>query len=194
MLSKRLSDIIFVGIIVVVAVSIVFMRFILINQIDDNIARLRTQNESLTFEIASLRGDINRYKDIPAPSQVELHQAIPRHFDRNQLSLFVTAEAIRAGITNDPLFNRSVNVISTPAVPLENSPYRELTNHFDLYIINLRYNATSLDELYDFLDLLEASEQLFLIRSVNYQAADSTGRFPIDLTLYAVYYKSAGSS
>ena len=195
MLSKRVNDIIFIGIIIVVAVSIVFMRFVLINQIDENIDQLRRRNDELIQEIAVLRGNINRYKDIPAPTQVELHQAVPRNFDRNQLSLFITAEAIRAGITNEPEFNRTINVIATPAVPTTDNPdFQRLVNNFDLYIVNLRYEANSLDELYQFLDLLENAEQVFVIRTVSYQTPTDSGRIPIDLTFYAVYYKSTGTS
>lgn len=195
MLSKRVNDIIFIGIIVVVAVSIIFMRFVLINQIDENITQLRARNETLIQEINVIRGNVDRYRDTAAPTLVELHHSVPRQFDRNQLSLFITSEAFRAGITNEQEFGRTISVNTTPATPLEGSPHRELSNHFNLHIVNLRYTATSLDELYAFLDLLEESNQLFLIHSISYQTANpTTGRIPIDITFYAVYYKSSGSS
>ena len=194
MLSKRTNDIIFIAIIVVVAVGMIFMRFTLINQIDDRIDRTRSQNETLVFEIASLTGDINRYRDSAAPSQVELYQVTPRSFNRNQLSLFITAEAFRAGITNEAEFNRSINVLTTRATPLENSPHHALLSHFDLYIVTITYQSDTLDELHTLLDLLDDAEQLFLIRSIDYNLSPTHDRIPITLTFYAVYARSAGTS
>ncbi len=184
MLSKRLSDFIFLGIIVLVIIAVVVARFFLLGVFDDRIEEAKETNEDLEIELLENQQLISDYRDDVLPSEAELHRAMPSSYSYTRLRNKVQGHLELEGITAEAHRDRSVEINENAAIPPE-AALSEYAGPYDAVGIRIRFNTDDVSEAADVVDRLYAQDQLFVLHSVEYETG---GTSRLDLRFITFYH------
>ncbi|MFW5893107.1 MAG: hypothetical protein ACOCU5_02375 [Bacillota bacterium] len=188
MLSKRGSDLLFLGVIVLMLAGIVTGRFMILSTMDDRIEEVESENATLETEIRELENLVADHQQEQLPTMAEMHREIPAYYDRDQLSSYVYTQLELEGISSSESRNLSVDVSEASNFP-EDSTFRELSEQLDAYRIQVEFNSDTPSEVSNFTDRMQSQDQLFILESVRYDQPEDEP-MPIRLNFITFYYPS----
>ena len=168
MLSKRGSDLLFLGVIILMLGAIVAGRFMILSTMDERIEDIESENQSLQSEIAELENLVADHREEQLPTMAEMHRDIPAYYDRDQLHAYVRTQLEFEGIQSTSARNLSISINADPNFP-EDTAFRSLAGSFDAYRVQIRFNSADTDEISAFTDRMQSLDQLFILQSVNYE-------------------------
>ena len=188
MLSKRLNDIIFIAIIVLVLIGIVIARFMVLSTMDGRIEEIEAENRQLENEIAADISLVEEYRYENIPTASELARFIPSHYSRNTLMYFVFAQLELAGIRDESGRELRVEIQEDISYPSE-SRFNELSNRFSANRIEIRFNTSEpIDEIDNVIEQLYGVDQVFLLQNVRYEASESEQVAPRVVINFVTFY------
>ncbi len=188
MLNKKMNDIIFIAMVVIVAAVIVFIRFTVLGQIDDRIERNETDNARLIEQILVIQNLVQENRQDQLPSMIEMFDRVPESFDFDELTYYIEGSLVISGIPIQGENAASVTINSNPALPAQGTPHRALSNQLTLHEVRIEMTLTSIDTLYALLDELLYENPMMLIRDIQFETELGSTDIPIVLNLYALYY------
>ncbi len=172
MLSKRLNDIVLIGIFVIVIGLIFAGRVFVLGNIDDQIEA--TEQEILDVEnaISVDQGLVDEYRFENIPSESHLTAQIPRDFNSDVLLYKVEAHLHLSGIEFGE--GRGISIGYNENVTFsENSRYRQLSQDYFTNVVIIDFLAYDLDEIEDVIVQLYEANQLFLLEYIRFEEVNS---------------------
>lgn len=167
MLSKRFNDILFVLILIVAIGGVILMRFILLGNIDTRIESTVNDNNQIESRINTLQSLVSQHGEETLPSISELHMLAPEEYNRDQLSFYMMAQLEKAGISDVTSRQRSISISENVTFP-QDSRFRQSSNYFDTYRIHIQFVSEDVDEVYNLINAMTETTQLFILQSVDY--------------------------
>ena len=193
MLSKRLSDIIFIGVTLIIIGVIIGARVIIINQYDARIDGIEADQERLQQQITAVSRLVDDNRNDQLPSLIEMYQRVPSEFNGPQLRDYLIGMMTLSGIEGKEGYSRQLTVSAEPVTFPQDSDFRRVSENLDPYRITMILDVDSLDNLADFLHILDDSQQLFLVQTLVYDLPEDPSE-PIRVTLYVItFYEQAPS-
>jgi hypothetical protein len=126
----------------------------------------------------------NRYID--QSFLYELYKEVPSVYNETQLVYDTNALLELAGITLDPNTLRTVEINSEVSVSNEN-PIASLAEDYKIVEIAVFFTDNDISKIQDFIDVLESTNQLYLLNTLNYSNSLDGENVPIALSYYAFY-------
>ncbi len=185
MLSKRASDIIFVGIMILVVIGIVVMRFIVLGTMDERIEEVESENQQIQDEIMGLQGMVGEHRDTEMPSRSELNQRVPAIFSEDQLRFYVNAQLELAGILDSQ--ERSVDVEISQNPNISGGSYGDAANQFDIVRVGIDIETNDIDEVRQFIDQMYEINQVFVLQNIRYDVPDEDEYVELTVNLLTFY-------
>ena len=167
MLSKRLNDVIFIGVIVVVIASIIALRFWVLGTMDERIETIESENQAITAEISGLQQLIANHKEDEFPPVSRLYQRAPSHYSQDRLLYLIYAQLELAGISQTEDRNLSITLTENPSF-LQDTEFHTLANELDAVRITIVFYSSDESEIYDAIHHMHGIQQRFVLQSVRY--------------------------
>jgi hypothetical protein len=185
MLNRRLSDYIFFGSLALIALVIVLIRLAVVGAQTERIEQLDRDNIRIQREIDQLNTLVQENKDIQTGHLYELYDIIPNDFSAQLLEFKTIAMLEQLGIDESNEFERAVTVDTD--VSLGSSDLAAVTAGYYVVRVDVTFITDDITYVIDFLDMLQESEQLFLLDSVEY--TETRGAFfqEMQISFYAIY-------
>jgi len=186
MLSRKISDYLFYGVLVVIIGVVFLIRSVTLGGLNDKITQLEASNIAIQNQNDIIELQVEQYKDVQINHLYELYGKVPNFFSQTDLTYFTIAQLELVGITEEVDFQRSVYV-NNNVILNENSAFEELSQDFK--IVEVQVYFTTLDDavVKEFIDLLYASEQVFIVDSVEYTTPDGFNYIGVTLNFFAFY-------
>ncbi len=186
MLSRKISDYLFYGVLVVIVGVVFLIRSVTLGSLNDKIAQLEASNITVQNQNDVIELQVEQYKDVQINHLYELYGKIPNFFSQTDLTYYTIAQLELVGITEEVDFQRSVYV-NDNVIFSEESAFEELSQDFK--IVEVQVYFTTLDDtvVKEFIDLLYASEQVFIVDSVEYTTPDGFNYIGVTLNFFAFY-------
>ena len=186
MLSKKFSDIVFVGLVVLVVIIVFVIRIIVLNQYDTRIERAEREAENFEAQIAVISRRVEEHHGT-LPSMIEMHRIAPDRFSYQRLSDAMITLLETSGIGADEATARQFSIGSSPASFPTGTPFNDIRSDLDPYRVTVQFYTQDLDTIFDFLDRVDDWQQLFVIQNISYDMseADEHGIF---VTIYLITF------
>ncbi|MFW6319981.1 MAG: hypothetical protein ACOC1L_07310, partial [Bacillota bacterium] len=146
MLSKKLSDFIFIGAIVIILVVIVVARVVIFNQYDNRIENAENDIARLEQQISQVSALVDENRNDQLPSMVEMYQKVPSELNRNQLINYILGMMQISSIDDKEDHPRTVSLENQPASFPSGTVFSEVTSDLTPYRIQVSFAVESLDD------------------------------------------------
>jgi hypothetical protein len=186
MLNRKLTNSLFYLIILIVLAVVYLVRMIMLGNIEGEISELDKNNEQLQNQILQLEQTVEENRYFDQSFRYELYDAIPSTFNQTQLVYDTNALLELAGINLSPEMMRSVVINPEPSL-ISQSPVSQIANEYNIVQITIYFNTNDLSLINDYIDILEESNQLYLLNTLNYSYPIINEYVPIQLSYYAFY-------
>ncbi len=187
MLSKRLNDFIFIGIIAIVLISIFIARVLILGQMDDRIEDTEQRNIGIEEQIWQLEALVQANRHEQLPSMIEMYRYVPHQFDHGQLYYYISAMMELAGIPEgDPTY-REIQIGSTPMTFPQGTPLREISQELNAHRVTVEFDILNVDAIYDFIEMLDESDQFFILHNLYFNMPDGQYYTRVTMTFVTFY-------
>ncbi len=187
MLSKRLNDIIFASIIMLVVIAVFIARFFILGLFDDRIERIEEENTRLEDQLAENQQLIRDYRDEALPSQAELHRYIPSSYAEDRLLYYVYAQLELNDIQDVAERSLSVDIHDDPTYP-ENTDFRTYADQYDAKRVYIAFETDDTSEARDLVTHMQDLDQLFILQNVRYDIPRSGERVEVEINFTTFYH------
>ncbi len=186
MLSRKLSDYLFYGILVIIVGVVFLIRTVTLGGLNDKINQLEISNISIQNQNDVIELQVEQYKDVQINHLYELYGKVPNFFSQTDLTYYTIAQLELVGITEEVDFQRSVYVREDVTFDGD-SAFAALADDFK--VVEVQVYFTTLDDtvVKEFIDLLYASDQVFIVDSVEYTTPDGFNYIGVTLNFFAFY-------
>ncbi len=189
MLSKRLNDVIFIGIILIVIGAIVGMRFFVLGFFDERIEDIEAENQQLSEQINDKQAIISRHTGEPLPPVSMLYQRVPSHYSSNRLRYTMFTQLELMGISDVPERDLLIQSPITPSFP-EGSEFYTLSQSLDARSVTIRFNTDDIDEIYQVIEQIQSMQQRFILQNLHYDHPPEDGTTRANLVFVTFYNTS----
>ena len=186
MLNRKMSNYFFYGMLVIITGAVLLTRSITLGNINDKITLLENQNIVLQAMNDDLEKDVEEYKDIKINHLYELYGKVPNYFSQTELTYYTIAQLEVVGIDESVDFQRVV-YLNSDVTFSEGSPFYDLQAKFEIVEVQVYFTTLDTDVVEEFMDLLHNSEQVFVIKSIEYTAPDGVNYIGVTLNFLAFY-------
>ncbi len=186
MLNRKLSDYLFYGVIVLIIAVVFLIRSVTLGSLNDRIQQLENSNISIQNRNDIIELQVEQYKDVQINHLYELYGKVPNFFSQADLTYYTIAQLELVGITEEVDYQRSVYVKDNVTFP-DSSAFADLTDDFKIVEVQVYFNTLDDAVVKDFIDLLYASEQVFIVDSVEYTTPDGFNYIGVTLNFFAFY-------
>jgi hypothetical protein len=186
MLNRKLSDYIFYGILIAITAIVFGIRVATLGTLNTKITTIDAANIALQKEIDALEVVVQENKEVQTSHLYELYDIIPNIYSGTALSYRTVSMLESLGVDESDDTQRSVYVDTQVVFPVE-SEIKELTK--DYFVVEVQVFFTTQDSavVSDFLDLLYNSDQLFIVRTLDYNVTDGEDYVGVTINFLAIY-------
>ncbi len=193
MLSKKFSDMIFIGVIILIIVGVFVMRIVILNVYDSDIERFENEILDLEAEIARDARLIVDNRHDQLPSMEEMAERVPTTFNFERLEDLVYGMVSFSGIhLHDSETDLFIGIGNAPAAfttPSGNA-FNRVAQDFDIYRITISFNTNDLDDARALIENFDSVPQLFAVQSVEfYQDNSSSLEYYVEIVFVTFYQK-----
>lgn len=190
MLSKKISDFIFVGAILIIFITLFIARILILGQYDSRIDRAEQDSSNLQNQIAEISELVEDNKNDQLPSMVEMYQQVPSEINGGQLIDYINGMLEISGIKKTDTLSRQVILHLDPVSFPDESEFSEVSEELTPYRLQINFQINDTDSLINFIENMEDSKQLFVIQNLSYETPEDSGD-PISVTIhYIAFYQS----
>jgi hypothetical protein len=186
MLSRKTSNAIFYAILAAIFLLVLLIRFTSLGALNSRIANVSASNIELQAEIEELEIIVQENKDVASDHLYDLYDRVPETYNEDELSNFTEAQLDLLGINDDPETYRNVDIEEDISFPT-GSVFAETTSHFKVVEVEVYFNTTSVAVVDQLIDLLYASEQVFIVNSIEYYSPDTEASIGVTINFLAFY-------
>ncbi len=186
MLSRKLSDYLFYGVLVIIVAVVFLIRTVTLGSLNDKIAQLERSNIAIQNQNDIIELQVEEYKDVQINHLYELYGKVPNFYSQSDLTYYTIAQLELVGITEEVDYQRSVYV-NDVVVFEAGTEFDKLTDDFKVVEVQVYFNTLDDAVVKDFIDLLYASEQVFIVDSVEYTTPDGFNYIGVTLNFFAFY-------
>lgn len=186
MLNRKLSNYIFYGIILII-VGLVFLgRSLTLGVLLDKIDALDKQNIALDKQISELEDIVQENKDSQSSHLYELYYKIPNVYSGSQLTYKTVAMLEALDITEDSNTQSEVYVKHN-ATTNSNPDIDVFADDYLIVEVEIIFNTVDPSVVVDLINEIYNSEQLFIIKSVDFPIPDDDNYVLVNIKFYAIY-------
>lgn len=186
MLSKKLSDYIFIGAVLFIIITVFVVRILILNQYDSRIENAENDIIRLESQITQVSALVDDNRNDQLSSMVEMYQVTPSEYNGGQLVNYVYGMLELSNIKRDNNLLREVSIQSSSLFP-DDSDFRNVPSTLTPYRFRVNVEVESFDYIEDFIDRMHNSEQLFIIETFEYTIPEESVD-PIEVNLYFITY------
>lgn len=188
MLNRKLSDYIFIGIMLGILLFVLGIRTVALGAINNNILELEGSNITLSKRITKLETKVELYKDVQSDRLFNLYHNVPSYYSYNELYFNVLTQMYLVGINDTPEFNSKVTIeeeVGDVRIP----GYDTINSGFKVVEVQLSFNVLSVSTVEDLLDNLYNSEQVFIVNAITFNIPDEIleDYVTVQLSFYTFY-------
>ncbi|MCF7925756.1 MAG: hypothetical protein K9L26_04410 [Candidatus Izimaplasma sp.] len=186
MLNRKATNYIFYASLVVIIGLVFLVRSIALGNINSRNEAIHSENIRLQNQIEDLEILIADYRDVQTEDLYSLYNIIPNVFTAEGLTYKTVAILEELGVDESNDMQRTVYVNQDPTFPSES----------DLAIIDESYHVVQVEVFFTtqdetivngFIDALFDSDQLFIIRELDYDAPDGNNFVGVTVHFIAIY-------
>ncbi len=190
MLSKRASDIIMVGIIAVIAIVIVVVRFQVIGAFDERIEEAEERNAGIEEEIAGHTRILETYyRDEVLPGWSTLSRNVPAVYTEESLLTYVYGilemEGINRRDEDKDLYVRVYENVTFPSGSAFHSPARGLVGHR----VHIDFFSADVEMAHRVVESFHDLDHLFVLMDVEFSIPEEGETTRIRLN-FATFYQN----
>jgi hypothetical protein len=186
MLNRKLSDYLYDGTLFGILALVVLVRFILMNSINGRIEDVDSSNISLQDEIEALNELVQENKDIQTAHLYELYNIVPNTYSSTSLTYTVVSILEEVGVDESDDMQRNVFINEVPGLDTS-SRLDTATRGYDVVQVEVFFTTDDAATVNDFIDRLYASDQLFLIRNLDYTIPQDGNFIAVVVNFLAIY-------
>ena len=189
MLSKRLNDVIFLGIIVIVAGGILAMRFWVLGTMDERIEEAEVENQELQTTIDILQSRIAQHDGEDMVPLSMLYQNAPSYYSRNRLRYTMYSQLELLEISDTDERNLVINITENPSFP-QGTDFHALSQNLDAKRIYISFVTDDIEEVYMVIEEIQSMQQRFILQHVSYNHFEEGQRQTINFDFVTFYNTS----
>ncbi len=167
MLSKRLNDFIFIGIILLVIAGIVGMRTIVLGTMDTRIEEAEASNQELMSSIDSLQNLIAQHDGEEVLPLSILYQRAPSYYSRNRLRYTMYSQLELLGISDTEDRDLVINITENPSF-LQGTDFHTLSQNLDAKRVYVSFETDDINDVYMVVEGIQSMQQRFLLQHISY--------------------------
>jgi len=188
MLNRKISNYLFYGVLIAIVAAVLLVRSITLGNINSKIAYLEGENSSLQTANDNLEKQVEEYKDIDSDYLYELYRKVPGYYSETELAYYVIAKLETIGIDESSDYNRSIYVDSEVTFSGD-SPFAPFQDDFKIVEVQVYFNTLDSALIDDFVDLLYAANQVFIINNIQYNTTNGFDYVGVTINFLAFYEK-----
>ena len=186
MLNRKLSEYLFYGSLVLIVVVIFLIRITVLGNLNTQIDQTDASNISLETQITALEEVVQENKNVQTSNLYELYDIIPNVYSGTEL-VYTTVSILESlGVNESNDMQRTVFVENDPVFGGE-SIFTELALEYHMVEVQVFFTTTDADVVNNFIDALYQSEQLFIVRELDYNIPDGEDFIGISVSFLAIY-------
>lgn len=186
MLNRRLSDYLFYGTLAAIALVIFLIRSIVIGSMNNEIDTLQTENINLQREIDALSELVQDNRNIQTSHLFELYNTVPNVYSAQSLTYKTVAMLEELGINEEDDLQRTIFIDDTVSFA-SNQQFQSTLQEYFVVEVQVSFTTTDPDVINELIELVYASDQLFIINDVEYTVPTTDNFVSMYFSFFAVY-------
>ena len=186
MLNRRLSDYLFYGTLAAIALVIFLIRSVVIGNMNAEIDNLQTENINLQREIDALSELVQDNRSVQTSHLYELYNTVPNVYSAQSLTYKTVAMLEELGINEEDDLQRTIFIDDTVSFAT-NQQFQSTLQNYYVVEVQVSFTTTNPAIINDLIDLVYASDQLFIINDVEYTVPTTDNFVPMYFSFFAVY-------
>lgn len=186
MLNRKLSNYIFYASLALIVFIIIIIRTMTLGRLVDDIQTTDNHNIQLQKQIDKLEELVQENKDIQASHLYELYDLIPNVYSGSELKNRTVAILEKMLITADDDTSRSV-IINYDANVSNTSEMYEIAQEYYVVEVQVKFTTNDMTKVTQVIDEIFASDQLFILRDIDYTFESSIVFTEVQINFYAIY-------
>lgn len=186
MLNRKASNLIFYGTLAAIALVILLVRLALLANINGRIEEVTYRAQQLQAQIDIIDTIVSENKDQQDEHLYQLYSQIPEKYDYDKLNFKTISNLELVGVTEESIIQRDIDIIDDPTFPT-NSIYSEIQEDFHIVKVEVYFNTTDVTQVDEFIDLLNDSEQIFIVSEIRYTTPDGANYMGVQVNFLAFY-------
>jgi len=186
MLNRKLSNYIFYGILALILVVVLLIRFFVLGNINDEISTLEANNISTQLEIDALSAQVQENKDVQTSQLYELYKVIPSIYSDTELTYKTVAILEELGINES--YDNQRRVVVQPADSFTgDTELGAIAAKYSVIEVNVFFTTNDISIITDLLDTLYLDEQLLIVNDLSYTLPEDDNFVGVNITFFALY-------
>ncbi len=186
MLNRKISDYLFYAVLIIIVGIVFLIRSVTLGSVNDKIAVLEKSNISLQQQNDALELLVEQYKDVQIDHLYELYDRVPNYFSETDLTYYTISQLELIGVTEAVDSQRNVYV-ETDVNFDSDSIFVDLQDDFLIVKVQVYFTTLDIDVVKEFIDLLYASDQIFIVDNVEYTSPDGFNYIGVIINFLAFY-------
>ncbi len=186
MLNRKLSNYIFYGILALILVVVLLIRFLVLGNINSEISTLEANNISTQLEIDALSAQVQENKDVQTSQLYELYKVIPGIYSDTELTYKTVAILEELGINES--YDNQRRVVVQPADSFTgDTELAAIAAKYSVIEVNVFFTTNDISIITDLLDTLYLDEQLLIVNDLSYTLPEDDNFVGVNITFFALY-------
>lgn len=187
-LNRKLSNYIFYFILIGIVAVVYLIRSIMLGGLIDRTKDLDNNNIILQAQIDNLEDIVQTNKDIQESHLYELYNQVPQTYSQTELTYVTIAKLELAGIDESNDFYREIT-LNSEVVLSGDTALIDAAENFKVVEVIVEFEPTEMAPIEDFLDLLNASEQLFVVNYIEFYTPNGVDSVLVTIHFLAFFEK-----
>ncbi len=186
MLNRKLNNYLFYGVLALIAISLFGLRVLLVGNLQGSIDNLDSDNIDLQNRIDVLEEIVQENKEVQTSHLYELYDIIPNVYSDTALVYKTVSILESVGVTEANDMQRTVYVDGTVEFPSD-SEFFEIAQNYFFVEIQVAFTTLDPEVVNAFIDELYNSNQLFIIKNLEYSVPTDSDYVIVSINFYAIY-------
>ncbi|MEC9484390.1 MAG: hypothetical protein UMR38_00770 [Candidatus Izemoplasma sp.] len=186
MLNRKATNYIFYGILVLIVGLVFLVRSIVLGNINEINSNIHNENIRLQNEIEELELLISEYRDVQTADLYNLYNIVPNVFTSEGLTYKTVAMLEELGVDESNDMQRTVYVNQDVSFPSETS-LAEINENYHVVQVEVFFTTQDESIVNGFIDALYNSDQLFIIRNLEYETPQGSNYVAVTVDFLAIY-------
>lgn len=186
MLNRKLSNYFLYIVILLIVIIIYLIRSVMLGNLEEKIDDLDRENAVLQTQIVELEQIVEENRYVDQSFLYELYREVPDAYNETQLVYDTNALLELAGISLDAMTLRTSSINPEVSIP-ESSPISSLASDYKVVEIAVFFSSDDLSKIQAFIEVLEETNQLYILNTLNYSYPFEGESVPIQLSYYAFF-------
>lgn len=188
MLNRKLSEYLFYGSLALITIIILLINMVVMGNIKEDMETTNQSNIALAAEIEALNEIVQDNKGVQTSHLYGLYNQVPGVYSGQELTFKTFAILEQVGIQQDPDVKRGVEINESILFPQDSALY-DLSIDYKLVEVNVSFKSNDITQVYDLIDALYETTQIFIIKGVQYTVPEENSEdlLSMQVSFIAIY-------